>query len=66
MIGISALIRPMIDGALEAGGEVAPELESGKVETESSFARQPANATTLERVARLLEGLGTAGQSGVY
>ncbi len=66
VIGISALLRPMIDGALEAGAEVAPELESGNVEPESGFSRQPANATTLERVARLLEGLGTAGQSGVY
>jgi HEAT repeat protein len=66
VIGISALLRPMIDGELEAGAEVAPELESGKVENESSFTRQSANATTLERVARLLEGLGTAGQSGVY
>ncbi len=66
VIGISALLRPIIDDALEAGPEAAPELESGKVESESSFTRDPANATTLERVARLLEGLGTAGQSGVY
>ncbi len=66
VIGISALLRPMIDGALEAGPEVAPELEAGSVESETGFARSPANATTLERVARLLEGLGTAGQSGVY
>ena len=66
VIGISALLRPIIDDALEAGSEVAPELESGEGRVRVELHRRAtANATTLERVARLLEGLRTTGQSGV-
>jgi HEAT repeat protein len=65
VVGISALLRPEI-AALENGAETAAELEATTTPDDPRNGRTAARATTLERVAWLLEGLGTAGQSGVY
>ena len=67
VVGVSALLRPEHANTLEANSGPLPEVEPAS-DYRGSHAERAARAqpTTLERVALLLEGLGTAGQSGVY
>ena len=64
VVGISAILRPELANPLEETNRTNPEVEPAPEDRRPRADRiQP---TTLERVALLLEGLGTAGQSGVY
>ena len=64
VVGVSTLLRPEFSNTLEANSVPPREVEAGPDDRRARAERpQP---TTLERVAVLLEGLGTAGQSGVY
>ncbi len=59
VVGISALLRPEIENALESGRGVEPQrLRAAKALPNPHNGRTVAGGTTLERVARLLEGLG--------
>ncbi len=67
VVGVSALLRPEHANTLEANSGPLPEVEPASDYRGSHAERaERAQPTTLERVALLLEGLGTAGQSGVY
>jgi HEAT repeat protein len=58
VVGISAILRPEIANALEAGPAAAPELEPATEGSDPHNGRAVTSATTLERVARLLEAWG--------